>query len=382
MRTRYIAALALAGMALTACGGGGSTPSPLPAASTSPMKHDAVTATFVVKIPPKLKTSSARTPQYLTADVQGIEFDVSQTVGTTTTDAGSMFYPISAAQSYCTTPAGGGLTCTLPVKAYPGHDTFVVTTFDQPNNNLDADIISRGSVEADISAQTSNTVSIVTSGVPTAFVMSVDDAFPTVAGTQPIHLLALDADMNVIVGSYDFPVVITDDDGTGATTLSATSIASSTDASNLTLSWNGTKIPAWVTLNAKSTSPYAMAYNYDFMVGRTLLNPTYGGVNASPSYLVFANNKDAAQTITISGPSPATPPFQANTDVDGFGNGGFIVNNNEKPTFIRGCAGVVSVTGSSPTFTVTPVHTGICNLNIRDSSGANYGTVSIAVQSL
>jgi hypothetical protein len=380
MRTRYFAALALAGMALTACGGGGSTSSPLPAATTAPLTHDVATATFVVKIPPKLKSSSARTPKYLTANIQGIEFDVSQTVGTTTTDAGSVFYAIGPSQTYCTTPVGGGLTCTLAVNARPGHDTFSVTTFDQPNSVYDADVISTGWVEADISAQSSNTVNIVTSGTPTAFIMSVDDAFPKVAGTQPVHLLALDADMDIIAGPYDSPVILTNDDGTGATTLSATSVANSTDAGNLTLAWNGSVIPAWVTLRAKSTSPLVF-YNSDRMQGRALLNPTYGGVNASPSYLVFANSSAAAQTITLSAASPAAAPFTADTNMDGFNNFGFIVNNTENATFIHGCAGVVTVTGTSPTFTVTPVHTGICNLDIRDS-GTYYGTVPIVVQSL
>lgn len=379
MRMRLIAAAALAGMALTACGGGGSTSSPLPAATTSPLKHDSATATFVVKIPPKLQSAS-RTHEYLTADVQGIDFSVSQDSGAT--PAGYVFYAIGPTQSYCTTPAGGGLTCTLPVFAYPGDDTFVVRTFDQPNSHYDADVISTGSVEATISAQKSNTINIVTSGIPTAFVMSVDNAYPTVAGTQPIHLLALDTDMNVIVGAYDAPVTLKDSDATGDSTLSATSVASSTDASNVTFTWNGTYPGAWITLTAKSNSPLAFMYNGDNMQGRTLLNPTYGGVNASPSYLVFANNKDAAQTITISGAGPAAAPFQANTNVDGFHNWGVIVNNNENATFLQGCAGIVSVTGSSPTFTVAPVHTGMCNLNISDSSGVNYGTVPIVVQSL
>jgi hypothetical protein len=380
MRTHFFAALALAGMGLTACGGGGSASSPLPAASTSPLKHESATATFVVKFPPKLQSAS-RTTNYLTADIQGIEFDVSQDNGAT--GAGSVFYAIGPNQPYCTSATvTAGMTCTLALQAAPGDDTFVVKTFDQPNASFDADMISVGSVEATISAQTSNTINIVTSGIPTAFVMSVDNAFPTVAGTQPLHLLALDADMNIIAGPYDTPVTITDDDGTGATTLSATSVANSTDASNLTLTWNGTKIPAWVTLLARSNSPFAMNYNYDYMVGRTLLNPTFGGVNASPSYLVFANSKDTAQTITISGAAPAAAPFQANTSVDGFNNTGVIVNNNENPTGVQGCAGIVSVSGTSPTFTVTPVHTGFCNLNIRDSSGVNYGTVPIVVQSL
>jgi hypothetical protein len=379
MRTRFFAALALAGMALTACGGGGSTSSPLPLATTPPAQHKSGTATFVVNIPAK-RQSSSRTPKYLTADVQGIEFDVTQDNGAT--PAGYVFYAIGSNQSYCTSATGGGLTCSLAVPALPGDDTFVVTTYDQPNNVYDADVISTGSVQATISAQSSNTVNIVTSGIPTAFVMSVDNEYPTVAGTQPVHLLALDTDMNVIVGPYDTPVTLNDNDGSGATALSATSVANSTEASQLTVSWNGTRLPAWVTLTAKSNSPLAPMYNGDNLSGRALLNPTFGGVIAAPTYLVFANKQDTPQTFTVSGVAPAAAPFQADTNVDGFNNWGILVNNSEADQFFKGCAGIVSVTGSSPTFTVTPVHTGVCNLDIKDSSGLYYGTVPVVVQSL
>jgi hypothetical protein len=141
-------------------------------------------------------------------------------------------------------------------------------------------------------------------------------------------------------------------------------------------------LPAWVTLSAQSNSPLAQIYNGDNMNGRALLNPTYGGVIASPTYLVFANAQDTAKTITVSGVGAAAAPFQANTNVDGFNNWGVLVNNTENAQWLHGCAGIVNVSGTSPTFTVTPVHTGLCSLNIRDSSGTNYGTVPVVVQSL
>jgi hypothetical protein len=333
-----------------------------------------------VKIPAKLQTASKRTPKYLTADVQGIEFDVTQNNGTV--NAGSVFYAISASQPYCTTPAGGGLTCTLAVQALPGDDTFAVTTFDQPNVSYDADVISTGFVEQTISAQTSNTVNVVTSGIPTAFVLSVDNQYPTLAGTQAVHLLALDADMNVIVGPYDTPITLSNSDPTGMLALSATSAASSTEASNLTLTWNGTVPTTWTTINVQANSPLGGMYNGDNTVGHIVLFPTLGGVLSAPTYLVFANANDSPQNITLSGTGPATAPFTADTNTDGFNDYGVIVNDNEAANFITGCAGVVSVSGTSPTFTVTPVHTGMCNLNIRDSSGGWYGTVPVVVQSL
>lgn len=377
MRTHLFAASLAASVLLAACGGGSGS-APLPKATIAPSKQTSGNATFVVKIPPK-RSSSARTPKYLTADVQGIEFDVTQNNGSVS--AGYVFYPISSAQPYCTTPSGGGLTCTLAVQAIPGDDTFAVKTYDQPNNGFNADVISTGSVEKTISTQSSNTVSVVTSGIPSAFVMSLDDQYPAAAGTQAVHLLALDADMNVIVGSYDTPVTLSDSDTSGITTLSAASVANSTDAGNVTLTWNGTPTINWATLLATTNSPLAQTYN-NTLQGRSLVLPGGAGVLASPTYLVFANSKDTAQTITLSAAGAATAPFQANTNADGFGDWGLVANDSEASVFIQGCSGIVTVSGSSPTFTVTPAHAGFCNLNIRDSSGTRYGTVPIAVQSL
>lgn len=381
MRMRALTAILTASVALAACGGGGTGSPALPVPSSTAGPHEpSASATFVVKIPAKRRTSGTRTPKYLTADVQGIQFIVSQNNGTVS--AGSGFFPLLPTESYCTTPSGGGLTCTLAVQAVPGDDTFAVTTFDQPSPQYDADVISTGSVEATISAQKSNTVDIVTSGVPTAFVLSVDNQYPTVAGTQAVHLLALDADMNVIVGPYDTPITLTNSDTSGIMSLSATSAASSTDAGNLSLTWNGTAPTNWTTINVQGNSPLGGIYNGDNTVGHIVLFPTLSGVLSSPTYLVFANSNDSAQTITLSASGSASGPFQANTNTDGFNDYGVIVNNNEAANFINGCAGVVSVSGSSPTFTVTPVHTGVCNLNIRDASGSYYGTVPVVVQSL
>lgn len=379
MRTRVLAATLTAGVLLAACGGGSSATAPLPAATTAPSKQSSSKATFVVKIPPK-RTSSARTPKYLTADVQGIQFSVTQSSGAVS--AGGVFYALLPSEPYCTTPSGGGLTCTLEVNAAPGDDTFAVTTYDQPNNNYDPDVISVGSVEATISAQKSNTINIVTDGVPSMFVMSVDNQFPQSAGTQAVHLLALDADMNVIVGPYDTPVTLSDSDTTGAVTLSATSVASSTDASNLTVTWNGTALSNGPVLTAQTNSPLAAMYN-NTNAGRVVIAPGgAGGIISSPSYLVFANSKDAAQTISLSaaGSGPAAP-YTVDTNADAFGDWGVLINDDEAATWVHGCAGVVSVSGSSPAFTITPVHTGFCVLDVKDSGG-HFGTVPLAVQSL
>lgn len=377
MRMRVLAAFACAGIALAACGGG-STSTPLPAAGTKPSQPQShAKATFVVKIPPKAASTSSRTPKYLTADIQGIAFSVSQNNGSVY--AGGAFYPVNAQQTYCSTPSGGGLVCTLDVVALPGDDTFVVTTYDKPET-FDANVISTGSLQQTISAVTANTVNIVTSGVPTFFAMSVDNPFPSVGGTQPLHLLALDADANVIVGPYDTPVTLSNSDTSGATVLSATSAASSTDASALTITYAGLPLSASATITVQSNSPDAMYWNGS--ANATLhFNEQGWGVLSTPSYLLFSNTSAAPQTITLTGTAGTTAPYTASTALDGWSDWGVLATLHNGWQSTTGCQGIVAVSGTAPTFTVTPVHTGVCWLSITDTSN-NFGTVPVVVQSL
>jgi hypothetical protein len=376
MRSRVLLAFAAAGTMLAACGGGTSS-APIQPASVPPTRQTSAMATFVVKIPPKLSTS-ARTAKYLTANIQGIQFSVSQA---NNPSAGSAFYALSAQQTYCSTPSGGGLTCTLPVVAMAGDDTFAVTTYDKPEL-WDANVISVGSVEKTINAQTSNTVNIVTNGVPTFFAMAVDNAFPALgtANTQPVHLLALDADANVIVGPYDVPITFTSNDISGTTQLSASSVANSTDAAAVTVSYNGGSLTKSVMFTVRANSP--LAQNWNGTVPAYLHYwPGGPGIVSSPSYLLFANTSAAPQSITLTAAGATTPPFVANTGSDYFADWGIIDNLNEAWQGTSGCQGIVTVSGSSPTFTVTPVHTGYCYLNVSDSA-FHPGVVPVVVQSM
>lgn len=375
MRSRALLAIAAAGTMLAACGGGNSS-APIPAASVPPSKQTSAQATFIVKIPPKLSTAS-RTAKYITADVQAIAFNVTQP---NNPSAGGAFYALNPQQTYCSTPSGGGLQCTLQVPAMPGNDTFAVTTYDRPQE-FATNVVSVGSVQKTISAQTNNTVNIVTSGVPTFFAMAVDNAFPAsgTASTQPLHLLALDADANVIIGSYDTPITFSNSDKTGVTTLSAASAASSTDANTITVSYNGaTPQPGAIMFTVQSNSPMANNWN-GTNPGYLHYWPGHAGVISSPSYLLFANASAAAQTITLTGTASTTQPFVATTGLDWFNDYG--ISDTFPWTNESGCQGVVTVSGSSPTFTVAPVHSGYCYLDVRDSAG-NPGVVPVVVQAL
>jgi hypothetical protein len=359
---------------LAACGGGNSS-APIPAASPA-SRQSSAKATFVVKIPAKV-TTSARASHYITAGVQGIEFDVTQAGNSAAST--SVFYVLDAQQPYCSTPSGGGLTCTVDVDAMPGDDTFSVTTFDEPEK-LAANIVSVGSIEKTISAESNNTVNIVTYGVPTFFSMSLDNPFPAAGtpDTQSIHLLALDTDGNVIIGTYDTPIAIANNDQSGTIQISATSAADSAQASDITVSYNGTTPTQGVMISATSNSPMALNWNGSYP-GRLHYWPGMEGVVSTPSALLFANASASPQTITLNtSGGAATAPFTATTDMDWFNDRG--VYTTLFWSTVLGCQGIVTVGGSSPTFTITPVHTGVCSLDVRDSGG-HFGVVPIVVQS-
>lgn len=376
MRTHLGTALVAAASILAGCGGANSVPATPAAPSGGQPLSPAMSgkAVFVVKIPAK-KTAS-RSAKYLTADVQGIEFIVSQK---TQVSAGYAFYAISSTASYCSS-ASSGLTCTLAVQALPGTDTITVNTYDEPNN-FTANVISTGSVTATIAANTANTVNIVTSGIPTWFGLAVDNPYPsTSAGssTQALHVLALDADGNVIVGPYDVPITF-QNGNTAVAALSATSAAGSADLSALTIGYAG-GTPAATTITVQTNSPLGASYNGG-QPASLRYYPGAPGVLSSPSYLTFANTAAAPQTLTLSATGGAAAPFTASTATDAFGDWGISFTGTWAPNWVSGCAGIVSVSGSSPTFTISPVHGGVCYLNIGDTSG-HSGAVPVVVQSM
>ena len=380
MRIRILASALAAGVTLAACGGGSGSHNVSAIPQTpSQQQSTGATATFVVKIPPKRTTAgSLRSRKYLTANVQGIEFNVSQNGHS----AGYNYYAISPTASYCSAPPLGGLVCTLPVAALPGTDTFTVNTYDAPGTQL-ANIISTGSITQNIAAGSNNTINIATSGVPTDIEMSVDNPFPSAPVTQQVHLLATDADANVIVGPYDAPIALQNSDASGTTTLSATSLNSASDATALNVFYNGNPLANGATITANVTG---QGTNYNGAYSATMhLEPQSAGVTSMPSFLSFVSAQDTPQTIQLSGQNGATAPFNANTSSDYWGDlGSLNSTTNAHYYFQRGCAGIVTVAAGSNanSFLVTPVSAGICMLNLSDSGTTqSHGYVAIVVQS-
>lgn len=345
-------ALAAACIMLAGCGGAAGSGGPaVPGKSAS-----SAAATFVVKIPAKASVStSSRRPAYITSNVAGIDFTAVSTANATLSTY--VFYALSASSPNCTGTVSTGLTCTLAVSAPPGSDVFTVNLYDAVEPGQ-AFILSTGTVTQTIASQKANTINITTNGVATFATIGAGNPYPAsgAAAVIPLALQIVDPDGNIIVGSFDMPVTLSDSDTSGATSLSSTSIAQTSDATGLALNYTGLgTTPAKITVTG--TSP-ALASRANTQFATVTVAPGGTGPSVSPSALYFAHANSAAQTMTVTGQNGSTGTF----------------------TVDSGCTPYVTVTGTSPTFTITPAQStfsstapdyntaGTCTMTVTDST--------------
>jgi hypothetical protein len=368
MRYAHIALAGLLGCSLAACGAGGSgAASPSLPTVRQPAGPEGQ-ATFVVRIPKPVTTGSGtKRPAYLTPQVQGIDFSVTSNppAGTATpappVGRGYVFYPLTSTSSYCSN-GPTALTCTLAVQAYPGNDLFTVNTYDQPYPNSSyaypySAVVSTGFVTATILPNVANTINVTTSGVPMYIFAALDNQEPPVgtALTQPIHIIAADNDANLIIGPYDLPITLSDSDTSGATTLSAATITSSATVPQLIYNGGSVALPG-AYIGGTTMSP-STAYNGGPYAPTTVFYPGGTAVRPTPTFLQFSHANAVAQTVTLGGAGTSAPYSLA----------------------INDCSGIVSVSGSGPTFAVTPIHAGGCLLQAGDASKPNVNWVAILV---
>jgi hypothetical protein len=189
------------------------------------------------------------------------------------------------------TSCSGGCTVVGPYSP-PGSDNFTVTIFGGPVGNP-GPALATAAKTFTIVAGTANNFSITLAGVPAQF--ALQGTAPSATANTVLSATALpieveDADGDVITGTYSTPVTITDPDTTsltacgglcgsalevGGSAASKTAVlASSTDASNVTISYGGMDIaPAALTA---STSAGALT-----AVGSVTFAPTVASISYS-----------------------------------------------------------------------------------------------------
>ncbi len=368
--TKRFAAFSAACALLTACGGGAGVSTPSSNLTpTSPNGSQSARATFVVKVPAKANSPSSRRPAYITSNVQGIDFTVTQTGQYA---PAYVFYALTPQSTYCSS-SSSGLTCNLQVDAPPGNDTFVVKLYDSTKTGT-AYVVATGNVTATIAAQQSNTISVTTDGVPAFATVGISNPYPAsgTAQTIPLTVQATDADGNIIVGSFDQPIVLATTDTTGAITFSKSSLSQPSDLNGLTLIYNGATMASHQSVYVVSTSGTLGGTPANIQTDPQLsakmpFYAGFAGAIASPGALYFAHPNSAPQTITVAGANGSIGPFTTDT----------------------ACSAYVTITGTSPNFTVTPAATtfdpaipafamGHCEFNVYDHGG-NSTPVSVIV---
>jgi hypothetical protein len=160
---------------------------------------------------------------------------------------------LAAGSPNCTPVSGGGRTCTAPISAPAGADTFAETTY--ATTNATGPILSQAATSATIVAGQANVVNLTLDGVVASISLTLLNPTPPLGSKTVINLIANfdDASGAAIIGAAPFAnaISIADSDTTGATVLSKTTLASPGDAVGLTVTYNGSPIaPAVFTPSA------------------------------------------------------------------------------------------------------------------------------------
>ena len=259
-------AIMLTTLALAACGGGGGggtssalPPAPPPPAvggSSQPVSATRIPVSVTISVPGVATSARTRLPKYVSAGTKSAQIT-----------AGGVSQVVN-----CST------VCTLTVTVTPGQQTFVAALYDAPNGT--GHVLSQGQASANIVAGAANTVNLVFGGVVASLSVSFATASATAgpSGSTAVSVQAKDAAGYTIVGSDPFvnPVALSDDDGSGATQLSTTTVGA--PGSPVTLHYSGAAVTAHIT--ASSTG--VLAASATFTVSPAA-SPTPAPTAAPPS---------------------------------------------------------------------------------------------------
>lgn len=300
----------------------GSHRSTLPSTS-APEPTGTGTATFVITIP---TTSSAPTsglraingvrPQYVSPATQSITIDIS---GPTDVDETAN---LTVSSSGCTSSLASTI-CTLSVPGLqPGDYTATLATYDQTNGT--GNVLSAAqSVAFTISAGTSNTVSLILSGVPAKTLVAPANSNSAANGSGGYDLLgqgahafiveSLDADGNIIIGP-GAPLFTV---GTPSGSLSGVTTSPSTTTSSAPNSFTVTPPTSF----ASGTASFTVAPTF---AGQATDGCTQSGANCS-ALTVTVDMKSVSRVIFLTSGATWTVPTDwndANNEIEAIGGGG------------------------------------------------------------
>ncbi|HTA37475.1 MAG TPA: hypothetical protein VK760_00280, partial [Candidatus Acidoferrales bacterium] len=340
---QFVAAFCAASF-LAACTGVSQNPTPLLAGNANRTSERKARLAIRIRVP--------KTPRYR----RGARYISSATKAITLSFAGRSAFT----QTVALTPAdsrckGSPLVCTIDDSLAPGDYTVTATTYDRAPVSgkipAGAGVLSIANhVPMPVYASIANNFGLTLDGVVAA--LAVSGLPPAAAGTafatpQPFAVTAKDADGYTIVGTYSKPVVLTNTDSSGATTIATSGLdrptngvlLSSTDVA--TLDYTGKAIlPVTIGATQSGATPGSAVFSPTGVVNVTLNTDTslgatpgqcpagtsgdlrYAICNASAGdFIIF--NCGATCTITL---GAALPPIEENLSIDGGSFGRVVVD--------------------------------------------------------
>lgn len=273
MMTRLFALLSVIGAA--ACGGVQSVPLSPPDVHRQTLAFPAssVTATFSVAVPASATNASS--------------------VSISANGGAAVVHNLGPTVMGCT-PASGThpLTCSVPVGAKTGTNTFVLKTFSGSNGT--GSILASANMLQALSA--SATITVTLAGTPASITLALMNAAPrecNPATNIPLFAAVKDAAGEIIVTSnYGLTITLHDSDATGTTMLSTTTVSSS--ATIINLAYDGNLLKS-ATISASATGitpanihnavlmPAQMLYVLDLSNHATDVFPTTATGNVAPT---------------------------------------------------------------------------------------------------
>lgn len=266
----------------------------------------------------------------------------------------NVLFPLNAKQSYC---KGGtstvALRCSITISVPAAKDTFLVNVL--ATDQKTGPVLDTGRTVQTIVANKRNTVTVATFGFIRYLQIALGNPHPSANGNSisiPVYLTAADAWGYTIVGGYNKSIKLADNDTTGNTSLSATTLTTSTQAGAVTLSYNGKHMPQ-VLIGAQAGSLTATA----------AFAPGTGGIVPVPA-LVHVAFTTTGVPLNLGGPG-TVGPFSVATSADPEG---------DPP-----CAKFADVSGTGKKFLITAAgNLGTCWLSVRDRAG-HFATIPVLV---
>jgi virginiamycin B lyase len=226
---RSIIAAAIAAFLLPGC----STDSSAIPPTAAPPPSGTARVTFVVAVPGGTGPNGRHSqPRYIAPSTQSIVISANETTILTAN--------VAASSKDCTAVAGRSRTCSARAAVASTTQSFHIVAYDGARGS--GNELAQGDVPIQLTPGHSQSVRVSLTGTPASLALSISAPYPPAGkpAKTAIAVVVLDADGNAIVGSYGSAISLSNNDTSGATKLSASSVSDS--STQVTLTYDGSAL--------------------------------------------------------------------------------------------------------------------------------------------